>query len=68
MNRRHMKLVMNNSDRILTLVDIEGMTDVQVLQWRFDLAKEYELRPGEARFVIMESNIGPVLDVLDVPV
>lgn len=67
--RRHLVLVMNDTNRILTRTDITGMTGAQELQLRHDLADEYNVVDGEARFDVMEGPQGSMerINVLQVP-
>lgn len=67
MSQRYMKLVTNNDDHTLAVVDIDGLTSAEVLQVRYDMAREHNLQTGEARFVVKEAGLDHAIDVLEVP-
>lgn len=67
--RRHLVLVVNATNRILTRVDITDYTGAAELQLRHDLAEDFNVVDGEAHFDVMEGPIGNMerIDVRQVP-
>ena len=64
--RRTMQLNFFATNRVLTNVELPtDMTGAYELQLRHDLAREYDVQPGEGNFTVRENGV--IINTLPIP-